>query len=362
MNETPQSRTTDKKSSAFRPLAIISFIGIIILVAWLSIKIVNIAPSTFSSLASLAESLNQKGSSSDDSELDTFTVSSNTPLLNAGNDTTISWESTDQAGSYTFSYGCTEGVAVDILNIDGLQSITCNTKYNIGDINSLAISIDSERSRYADLKYTIDFLATNDTKPRASGSSSLAIVNSEISSVLKLNTETSVEVNEEPVIEAEVAAKPAPVIETAPETVVTTTPAPTLTQREPVYTQEFIYTIPVSDPNGRTDLSTRYLNIGTIVGNTFFPGAVKEKGAIQFEVKNYGTKTSAEWDFKVSLPDGSTYTSKEQAPLKPNERAVLTVGFNTVGSMKHTFVVIVDESTDTNSLNDGFKQAVTFTK
>ena len=85
-----------------------------------------------------------------------------------------------------------------------------------------------------------------------------------------------------------------------------------------------------------------------------------EKGAIQFEVKNYGSKTSDTWEFEVSLPNGGTYSSDEQEPLKPNERAVLTIGFPTTDDSQHTFVVTIDESTDRNSLNDRFTQTVTF--
>ncbi len=93
-----------------------------------------------------------------------------------------------------------------------------------------------------------------------------------------------------------------------------------------------------------------------------FTGKIKteEAGAIQFEVKNYGTKTSEKWTFDVKLPDGSTYTSKKQAPLKPNERAVLTIGFLSDDDTSHTFVVTLDEDTDRNARNDRFSKVVSF--
>ena len=132
----------------------------------------------------------------------------------------------------------------------------------------------------------------------------------------------------------------------------------------PTYQQEFIYAIPTSDPNGLTDLSTRFLSIGTIVGNTFFAGEVKqdEKGAIQFEVKNYGTKTSKEWTYSVTLPNGGTYQSDNQNPLKPNERALVTIGFPTIDKSTHKFVVSIKESSDRNSANNEFTETVKFVK
>ena len=45
----------EKKQSVLKTLAIIGFIGIIIFIAWASVQLVNVLPSAFSSLASLAE-------------------------------------------------------------------------------------------------------------------------------------------------------------------------------------------------------------------------------------------------------------------------------------------------------------------
>jgi hypothetical protein len=361
MNDVSQHQ---KKESVLKSLAIIGFIGIIILIAWLSIRFVNVIPGAFSSLASLAESVNEKKQTvMEDTELKTITVTSNATLVNAKESVTASWGEANVPGSYTFSYQCTDGVAIDLQEVNDIKSITCDTNYNIGNVTSLTFTIDSEKNRYADVWYTISFLGTNDTAPRASGTTQLTVVNSEIKNVLATtvdNEEEAAEETPEPVVTAE-ATTNTPAVETTPDIPVAETVKPVPT---PTYEQQYTYAIPVSDPNGRVDLGVRYLNTGNIIGSTFVAGPMKQDkaGAIQFEVKNHGSKTSDTWSFSVTLPNGSTYKSKTQTALKPNERAVLTIGFPSVTVSSHTFVVIVTEANDQVSLNDSFQQKVTFAK
>ncbi|MEY3783736.1 MAG: hypothetical protein RLZZ230_58 [Candidatus Parcubacteria bacterium] len=343
MNDVPKT----KKTALLKILAIFVFIG---LITWTSIKLVAVAPQAFSSLASLAEGLNQYRNTltNDSNEATTtpasITVTSNKTLVPAGDNFELAWSIAENQGTYTFSYDCTEGVALDILNIDGIRSINCNTTYNVGNVSTLSLKADSEKNRFSEVNYQIAFLATNDTTPRATGSASITIVNDKLSDLaMKPDTE------------------PAPteeiVVTETKTTSVTTKPAPT-------YQQEYVYTIPVSDPNGKTDMAVSFINTGRIVVDTFFTGAIKqnESGAIQFAVKNQGTKTSSDWTFSVTQPNGETYTSAKQKPLKPNERAVLTVGFNTIDKSSHNFLVSVSENTDKNNLNNNFTKTVTFLK
>ncbi|MCA9354206.1 MAG: hypothetical protein KC877_01670 [Candidatus Kaiserbacteria bacterium] len=346
-----------QKDSVLKTLAIVGFIGVIILIAWLSVKFVAVAPGAFSSLASLAGTLNERESAIQETGAkQTFTVTSDATLVAAGTSVGLSWEDTETPGSYAFFYDCVEGVAIDLVNEDGVQSISCGTNYNLGKTTSLLLTIDSEKNRYTDVDYTVSFLGTNDTTPRASGTSSLTVVNSNISSYVPTTVATID--TELPAQDQVVVATPEPEIE-AP--IVETQPTPSV-PTTPTYEQEYVYTIPTSDPNGRTDLGTRFIAAGSIVGNTFFSEAIKrgDDGAIQFAVKNYGTKTSAKWTFSVTLPGGGTYNSAEQQPLKPNEEATLTIGFPEAFGSSHTFVVTIDESTDRNTINDRFAQPVTF--
>lgn len=338
----------EPKKSPKRILLLVVTILIIAGLAWTSVHLIKLVPDAFSSLASLAESLNRTSSNQ---TFGSFGVTSDKTLVNAGESVTLSWETASRPGSYTFSYQCADGVAVDLIRDDGTQSISCDTNYNIGTVENLTIAIDSEKERYTDVTYTIAFLATNDISPRASGNASITVVNNAVSELATETTEEPEMPEEEPVEE--------PQEETPSETPATPAVSPT-----PTYEQQYTYAIPTSDPHGRTDLGVRFLNTGMIVGNTFFPQALLrgEAGAIQFEVKNFGTKTSGRWSFSVTLPTGDTYTADSQAPLKPNERAVLSIGFGEHAKSSYTFEVVVDETSDRNRLNDSFHQPVTFAR
>jgi hypothetical protein len=345
--------TSEKKESVLKILAITGFIGIIILIAWASIQLVSVVPSAFSSLASLAESVNDPSDENGERPVDTLTVTSNTMLADAGESVEINWNTARANGSYVFSYECADGVAVDLLSTTGMQSIQCGSNYNIGNVDSTTIVIDSEKNRYADITYSVSFLGTNDTRPRAAGSGTLTVFNSNVSSDVALeDTDTDEEIDETET-ESDVET---PVTETP------TTPTTPTTPPEPEYTQEYVYAIPTSDPNGKTNLAARYLFVGEIKNNAFVPGALEEgkDGAIQFEVKNIGTKTSKTWSFTVSLPGGGEYKSESQTALKPNERAVLTIGFTGADVRSHTFDVEVDVASDSNTANNDFSHKVTF--
>lgn len=333
-----------QKDSILKTLAIAGFIGIIILVAWLAIQFVNLAPTAFTSLASLAEGLNQfkQTISTEETAPADLVLTSDSTLVSTDSTLRLDWKAVDMNGSYIFSYECTDGVAVDLMRVDGKQSVACDTNYNVGDTNTLSLLIDSEKERYADLRTTIAFLATNDREPRASSSLLITVMNNDL-----------LDSNEDTLVTEEESSEP------DVDNVTEDTPPPT-TPPAPVYEQQFVYQIPVSDPNGRTDLGVRFIAVGEIDQNTFTPGTIEGErgGAIQFEVKNYGTKTSAEWDFSVTTPGGGTYSAENQTPLKPNERAVLTIGFAPTERDSHEFVVIVTSPTDRNTLNDSFSTTV----
>ncbi len=353
-----------KRPSAFKIIVVLILIGII---TFASIKLVKTAPEAFSSLASIAESLteykNQLANKVGEDKEDNLIVTSNKTLAPIGETVELTWEKVDSNGSYTFSYTCTEGVALNILNVDGIKNIDCDKVYNVGNQSSLSINADSEKNRFSEVSYTIAFLGTNDTEPRAIGMASLTIVNEKISLV---NASSEVEIKADTSTTSSTstlaASEPKNTVETKP-VVKAPTPKPAVVTK-PVYKQEFIYTVPASDPNGKTDLGVKFLNSGIISRNTFTIDEIEqnENGAIQFEVKNFGTKTSSDWTFSVKLPSGETYTSSKQSPLKPNERAVLAIGFDATDLSKHNFVVTVTEKTDRNIDNNKFTKNLNFVK
>lgn len=360
-----------KKGSLLKYLAIITFIGVVILMSWFSVQLVDNLPGAFSSLASLAENIRQNPSSFEDSEANEpeetlITVTSNKNIINSGDLIDISWSTTKTPGSYVFYYECNNGIAMDIVNEDlDSRIIGCGKNYNIGNTESLTLQVESEKVRLENIDYTVAFLGTNDLLPRASGTASFTVVNStipdEFNSFLEktedIKTETIQNEEEETEItEANTETETEEVTQVKEE-------KETVSAETPSYIQEFTYQVPISDPNGKIDLSTKFIATGNILSNIFIPGHVNEEkdGAIQFEVKNYGTKTSEKWTFSIYLPNEAKYVSDEQEPLKPNERAVLTIGFVASRKSEHTFIVKIDEPTDKNSANDTFRQTVYFT-
>lgn len=139
-----------------------------------------------------------------------------------------------------------------------------------------------------------------------------------------------------------------------------TTPKPTT----PVlYRPVVTYTIPVSNPNGYTDLLATFVAVGEMTSQERFVAAKHleedEDSAMQFKVTNIGTKTSGEWYFAARLPDGDTINSLPQRALKPNETATLTITFEGVDGRKDRVVgVDVTGGNDVNPRNNGFRVTV----
>ena len=139
---------------------------------------------------------------------------------------------------------------------------------------------------------------------------------------------------------------------------VVTTPKPTPTTIQ--YKTVTTYKVPVSDPNGKTDLSVSFLSFGYINNSGRFV-AEKEisdntEGAAQFVVKNLGTKTSTDWTFSFELENGQEIESKVQAPLKPSESSTLTVVFGEVSDNgTYDVDIAVLTKNDVNPGNNGLR-------
>lgn len=363
---------TETKSRPVRKaLAITSFAVLLVLIAWLSITIVKNVPGSFASLASLAESVRSfdvsrtenpdgtQATSPNGSAQNMLVVTSDTNVIENEGDVRLSWTDASEQGSFVFAYNCTDGVAVNIVEDNGVRDINCDINYNLGNTNNVTLNITSEKDRFVDIGYKLGFIKTDSQEPSATAEAVITVINKKVPLTFASSTETEdIEVPET----VEEAPK-----ETTPTTIaepVTETPAPSTSTEGPVeeFTQEFTYTIPVSNPNGRIDLATKFISTGEINNNSFIPGTVAsdEAGAVQFEVKNLGTKTSEEWTYSIELPSGGMVNSLDQAPLKPNERAVITIGFPVPGITDYDFVVTIDTTNDNTSLNDQFTQAVTF--
>ena len=343
------TENTESREPRLKTLAIIGLLAAIALIAWLAVQIVAYAPTTFTSLASLAEGISQYKDSVLAGENKALVITSNISTLESNKPTTISWNKDEQPGTYTFSYNCADGVTIDIVASEGLKSISCDTRYSLGDTDNVTLVIESAQVPETNLSYAISFMRANDIGPIRIGEQTITIKNESLAVAAPVeNGEVLGESDKNDFVADEIVK---------PETPRPTKPAPVV--ETPTYT----YALPVSNPNGFTDLATRFLNVGEINNNKFMVGTIarNDSGAFQFEIKNIGTKTSEPWGYTVTLPDGDIYTSPKQAALKPNERAVISLGFDTPDKASYTFVVVLKVE-DKVSANNSFKKVVDFTK
>lgn len=342
------------KERVLKTLAIGGFVGLIIIIAWLGIQLISFMPSAFTSLASLADSVyNYKPTE--------LVVVSNKPVANAGEAFTITWNKPKQVGSFTFAYTCTEGVAAEVRVAGGaISPVDCGTEMNIGSVESLDINMTSERNRFTEIPYSISFIPAQSEKAVVTKENTITVVNAMISPVVvEVASSTVTEVIVKPKPEV-VVAEPKPEQVTPAPTPKPVTPTPT---PKPVAPSKPVYSIPVSNPNGITDIGVKLFGIGSIDSSNRFTASTvidnDQKGAIQFEIKNFGTKTSDSFTYTVVLPNGSGYTSPVQTGLKPNERVVATIGFETADMTGvKTFEVIVKVDGDTNKANNQFNSKV----
>lgn len=340
MNQVPE----EKKEAVTKILAIAGFAAILLFSVWLAIQVVNLLPNAISSLASLADSVYNY---EPNEELQVATENS---VINAGESFEISWTQMRNSGSYTFEYACVDGVSVEIKNQEGaIMAVACDTEVELNTATSLQILVASEKDRFIDLPYTITF--TPEKGDSKVTNARVTIVNASIPTNGLAQSDESEEEDEE---------------ETDDQTPTVQTPStpstPTYVAGTPTTVTKLIYSIPTSNPKGSIDLEVKLLGVGTLSGKTFTASDsidIDKQGAIQFEVKNIGTKTAEDWEYKAELPGDITYTSKDQKALKPNERAVITLGFEGITKDgKEKISVNVDAEDDVKKSNDSFTKTI----
>jgi len=338
------NHTNPPKKPLPKLMVLIGLLSVVIILSWLGVKLVAVFPTAVNSLANLAESVYNYRTPE-------LAISTNRTNANNGETIELSWTIPKQRGTFGISYECAEGVSVDITRKQTTEGLICNEITPLGSVSGVTVQIFSERVRHADVPFTIHFFRADSEVAIASNSKKIMVTNTSI--------ENDFVVTLPPVTDFPDEITPP---ETAPPTppATTTPPLPT-TSPAPRVVQQYVYGIPVSDPNGYTDLTASFITSGHAIGTTFFPQSYLVKGssqsAIQFEIKNIGTKTSGTWTYLLQLPNGTIYSSPVQEPLKPNERAVITRGFSTPAVGNYTVVgsVIID---DTNLINNSFSANV----
>jgi len=353
--------TPEQKKPVIKSLAIAGLVALLIFTAWIAIQIINVLPSAANSLASLASSVYNYSPN----QARELTVESDQTLANINEPVLLTWTTPDIPGSIVFSYKCKLGVSVSISTAEkNFAGMTCDTAYNLGTVNAASVAISTMNERFTDVEYTVSFFRTNDTEASASSGGAITVVNAAVS------TSTAAVITPEPAVtplpEEEVLVATTTPEVLAPviiEPVVEVVPAPKPIVRPsapaPVYVPVYTYAIPVSNPNGTIDLAVSNLGLGTVLSNKQFSNSsllrINQPGAIQFAVHNIGTKTSGPWTFFAILPGNLYYSSPTQTPLKPNERAVLTVEFPGVTNLSPvTYTVTVNTKNDAAPLNNTF--------
>lgn len=333
----------ERKEALTKTFAIVGFVAIILFAVWLAVQIVSLIPSAFSSLASIADSVYNYRP---ETQMQVVTGES---VVNAGEPFTISWTKQKNEGLYTFSYKCTEGVSLSIRNkYNEVIDLACDTDIELDDSGSAEVTVESEKQRFIDVPYTVMFTGVDGDEQLANGE--VTIINASIPTSGLASEETE----EEP---EEVTPEP----EVAGETTTNTTP---VVAGEPEVVRRVIYAIPTSDPNGDVDLAIKLLGVGILTDdNRFIRTGVIEKsqmGAFQFEVRNLGTKTSNEWTYEAAMPADIDYDSGDQKELKPNEYAIITLGFEGITKTGvEPFSVKIKTDDDVVASNNSFTSAVT---
>lgn len=317
--------TPEKKEKAKKILAVVGFLVLIGLIAYGAIAIIRYAPKGFTSLASLAESLHQYGDKVVEEANASLTLTSTATSTEAGEPVKITWQRPTDSGTYSFTYTCTDGVAVDLVDSEGLRSISCDTNYDLGDTDAVTIIIDSEKEKEATVDYTIAYTKHGEEESSQSDDDTLTVNND------KLAANDTTNVPEE---------TPSPSPQSGG-----TKPAPTV--------------IPVT--KSYVDLATAFVDTGEIDGNTFEAGSLHKNsdGAVQFTVTNIGTRASGFWNYSATLPDGTLYTSPLQAPLASRERATISLGFPVDENSSHTFIIVAGDTNDIYLGNNSVRENVT---
>ncbi len=319
-------------------LTIVGFFATIALVVWLLVQGLRFLPGSFASLASIADSVQNYQFGKE------LTIDIEKDIVNSGEPFTVKWDGVTNAGTYYFTPTCKEYVTVTVLeSVDNTKDVVCGSSFPIpNESRELTVTLNATEERFTDVPFTIAF-ESNNKKIHLAESGIVTVIGKSTSTIAEADTEDTI-------------VKP----ETVPEVVVSedTTPAVTPTYKPaptPVVTTQTITYYPTSDKNGYTDLRVQFVGVGVMRGNTFVPTAryeEDERGAFRFEVKNIGTKTSDDWHFNAELPGSVDYTSKEQEPLLPNERAVFTLGFDVLDDNKTKIVIDIDTDRDSKNSNN----------
>lgn len=357
------SHTSPTRETFVRLFAIVGLFVLAGFLVWLLVQGIRFFPTAFSSLASIAETVEDYGTEQE------LLLELEKTIVNSGDTVTLNW--TDMgSGTYTFAYTCVPGTSLKIKGEGSeLRDMSCLESLTLPhDATGLFLSVTGEEQRFSDIPFSLVYTSEQGDTVKKDGR--ITVVNATVGSHTGSQTSTTTPTtpaspNPVPTLPVPPVVNPKPTTEVAtPVAPKPTTPTPPLPR--PVTTTHTVSYIPVSNPQGFTDLRTTYLGVGAFVNGSFVPKAtfdLDDTAALRFEVKNGGTKTSDTFTYTLTLPGGMTYTSGTQEPLKPNEKATYTVNFE-IDDLKAgntTVKVEVDTPRDTTPTNNDFSWSVKVT-
>lgn len=306
MNETQTLR-----GAVVKTLAIVGFmvtIGGILFVGSLGIKKI---PENFSSLASIAQTIqNYRGK---DAHLQ---IATEKVVVNSKEPFQISWTDMGKTGEFTFQYDCISGTHLEVQSTDEkFIPMECTDTLSLpADVHGLFLTAVSNESRFIDIPLTLTFTDGDNDTP-ITQTTKITIVNATIPNKERAEEIVSSDSTHTPIISS---------TESVIEDVVTPVseePTPANAKKPESNAQT---------PKLYTDLAITPVAIGTLKNGVFTPTNEFDtdlNNAVQFDVKNIGTATSGTWSFKTILPSGEMYQSPTQVPLLPSAHVTFTLGF-----------------------------------
>ncbi len=324
------------KDTAMRVLSVLGGIAVLAGVVWVGVQGFRVLPNARQSLANALVSVQSFFSPAERIVLSV--VDSQVVIEEPF---TLSWEHRGKTtdGSYTFFYGCSDDVHLALAG----DTVFCNTELPILSTNTaLRLTAFGEINTIATLPVEIRFRENDEEVISERGELTLVVQDERLDDAASTSTT--------PVV-------PAPTTPSTPAT-----GGPNYVPGTPQYITTT--TGPVSDPNGKADLTVHVIAYGLVDKNS---GAFTKKdeipydlpsgkrGAIKFVVENVGTKLSGEWAFEAKLPTSPEYTykSKDQDSLYPGDKIEFIIGFDKLRKAdEDDYRIEVDSNDDVKESNE----------
>ena len=327
----------EQKTHIFiRTLAVIGFIALLMIGLWGTVQVVRFLPNVFSALAAVNITSIFKPA-------ERLVISA--PLsVNSGEVFEVSWEheSRNDAGVYTLTYACREGVSFETPTGTGAYAeVFCNTPFNLtNETDSIKIIAISQSRRFMDVPLSLTYNKTDGSGEAVSDDFLLTVVNSQITDGVNGGNSNTGNTGSN-----------------SGSGTGTQNPGNRSTNTR------IISGGTASNPNGVVDLTARVLAVGYVDQNANFVASstpnINRLVAVKFEVENVGTKTSPQWSFNVVIPTfpAHIYHANTQQELHPGDRIEYTIWWDKTKIDSNAQITInvdptgfVKESNETNNI------------